>query len=97
MTARLATCEDLSKNDADLKKITELFSILMTSSTPAALLLPWFPSPARKATKEATTKLFIMLATYVEGRRNAEPTNDAIDIMIADGETTEKIVEVGSL
>ena len=84
MTARLATCEDLSK-------------ILMTSSTPTALLLPWFPSPARKATKEATTKLFIMLATYVEGRRNAEPTNDAIDIMIADGETTEKIVEVGSL
>lgn len=35
-----------------------------------------------------------MLYTYVEIRRRAEPTSDAIDLMIADGEATENIVGV---
>jgi cytochrome P450 len=64
------------------------------SFTPTALLLPWFPSPTKKAGKNAATELFTMLYTYVEKRRRTEPTNDAIDILIADGEATKKIVGV---
>jgi len=94
MTARMATCHDLTKNEADLKKINELFMTLQTSATPTSLLLPWFPSPARKIGKDATTELFTMLYTYVETRRHAEPTSDAIDVLIADGETTQNIVGV---
>jgi len=58
------------------------------------LLLPWFPSPARKTNKEVSTQLFTMLYTYVEARRHAEFANDAIDIWIAEGETTQAIVGV---
>lgn len=94
MIARLATCQELTKNEADLKRIGELFMTHEASSTPAAVLLPWLPSAARKAGKEATTELFTMLYAYVEKRRRAEPTRDAIDIMIADGEATQKIVGV---
>ena len=94
MTARVATCHDLTKNAADLKKIGELFMTLQTSATPISLLLPWFPSSATKAKKDATTELFMMLYTYVETRRHAEPTSDAIDVLIADGETTQNIVGV---
>jgi len=90
----MATCHDLATNDADLKKIGKLFMTLQTSATPTSLLLPWFPSPARKTGKEATTELYTMLYTYVETRRDAEPTSDAIDILIADGETTQNIVGV---
>ena len=90
----MATCHDLVKNEADLKKISELFLTFQTSSTPTSLLLPWFPSPARKAGKEATTELFTMLYTYVETRRDAELTSDAIDVLIAEGETTQNIVGV---
>ena len=93
MTARVATCHDLTKNEADLWKIKDLFMTLHASATPTSLLFPWFPSPARKIGKEATTALFMMLYTYVETRRHAEPTSDAIDILIADGETTQTIVE----
>ena len=96
MTARMATCHDLVKNEADLKKISELFLTFQTSSTPTSLLLPWFPSPARKAGKEATTELFTMLYTYVETRRDAELTSDAIDVLIAEGETTQNIVGVSA-
>ena len=35
-----------------------------------------------------------MLHGYVEARRRAELTSDAIDILIADGETTQGIVKV---
>ncbi|KAF9644106.1 cytochrome P450 [Thelephora ganbajun] len=91
MTARLTTCHDLTKNEADLKKIGDLYLTLQTSATPTSLLLPWFPSPARKTGKGATTELYIMLYTYVEARRQAEPTSDAIDVLIAEGETTQGI------
>jgi hypothetical protein len=94
MTVRMSTCRDLAKNGADLKKIRELFMTLQTSATPASLLLPWFPSPARKRVKQATTEFFMMLCTYAETRRHAEPTSDAMDVLIADGETTQNIVRV---
>jgi len=91
----MTTCRDLTKNEADLKKIVELFSALQANATPTSLLLPWFPSPARRARKGATTELFTLLRTYVETRRRAELTSDAIDVLIADGETTQNIVGVG--
>ena len=94
MTARMTTCHDLTKNEADLKRIGELFMTLQTSATPASLLLPWFPSPARKAKKQATAEMYTILRTYVESRRSAELTSDAIDVLISSGETTQKIIEV---
>ena len=67
---------------------------LQTSATPASLLLPWFPSSARKTGKQAATEIYTLLYTYVETRKHVEPTSDAIDILIADGETTQNIVGV---
>ena len=94
MIARMTTCHDLTTHEADLKKIRELFMTLQTSSTPGSLLFPWFPSSARKTVKQVTTDIYTTLYTYVELRRNADPTNDAIDVLIADGETTQIVVEV---
>ena len=97
MTARIIACRDLAENEADLTRIGELFTTLQSSATPTSLLLPWFPSSARKAGKEATTQLFTMLYAYVETRRHAQPTSDAIDVLIADGGTTQNIVGVSPI
>ena len=94
MTARLGTCHDLTKNDADLKKIGQFVSTFLNEASPAALIFPWFPSPSRVKITATNIKLFLMLRNYVEARRQAEPTNDAIDVLIADGETTQYIVQV---
>ena len=96
MTARMTTCRDLTKNRADLKKINELFMTIHESTTPVSSLLPWFPGAARKSINRATTELYTMLLTYVKARRHAEPTSDAIDVLIADGDTDYKIVAVSS-
>jgi len=96
MTARMATCRDLSKNEADLNKIREVFLILKASATPTSLLLSYFPGASRKTAKQVTSELYTLLHDYVEARRRApEFTSDAIDILIADGETTQNIVGVG--
>jgi hypothetical protein len=97
MTAQILICRDLAKNGTDLKKIEELFLTLQASATPASLLLPWFPSPARKRVKRATIELFTMFYTYVKTGRNAEPTSNAIDVLIADGGTTQDIASVGPI
>ena len=96
MTARMTTCRDLTKNGADLRKIKESFMTIHTNSTPVSCLLPWFPGPARKSVNRATTELYSMLLNYVEARRHAEPTSDAIDVLIADGETDQSIAGVSS-
>ena len=54
-------------------------------------MVPGFP---RKLGKAATTEFFVMIRTYVEARRHAEPTSDPIDLLIAEGETADAIVEV---
>ena len=92
--ARMTTCDSLARNDADLEKIAGLFLTLQKSATPASLLLPWFPSPARKRRQAAATELFKTLYTYVEKRKRAEPTSDPIDVLLADGESSQSIARV---
>ena len=94
MTTRLAVCDSLTKNEADLQRIRELFHTIHTGATPASLLLPWLPSRTRKSVKKATTELFTLLCTHVEARRHADHTNDAVDVLIADGESTQNIIRV---
>ena len=94
MSARVVTCHELTKNDADLKKMRELFFAHRANHTSAFVLFPWLPSSARKLKKEAATALFNMICSYVEKRRHSEPTNDAIDTMLAGGDTNERIVQV---
>jgi len=96
MNARMATCRDLTKNEADLKKIIEVFLILQNCASPTSLFLSCFPGPGRKTARQATTDLHTLIYGYVETRRRAqELTSDAIDILITDGETTQNIVGVG--
>ena len=96
MTARMTTCRDFTENRDDLRKLKELFMTIHTNSTPVSCLLPWFPGPARKTIDRATTELYTMLFNYVRARRHAEPTSDAIDVLIAGGGTDMGITGVSS-
>jgi hypothetical protein len=97
MTARMAACSYFTNNRTILKRIEKLFMDLQSSATPISLVLTWVLSPAKMSGMLTTTELFTMLCTYVDHRRKAEPTSDAIDVLIADGETTQVTVEVSFL
>lgn len=93
MTVRMATCQELAENKDDIERLTQHYWDLEKSATPVALLLPWFPSRAKKAQKNSTRALFTLLYKYVDLRRKAPvPSSDPIDTLIAYGDNNEAIV-----
>jgi sterol 14-demethylase len=95
VTVRMATCSELADDPEAVSRLWELYQTVEKSTTPAAILFPWFPSSGRKARDKATADLFVMLLSYVELRRNAKvPSSDAIDVLLSGGAPTNEIIEV---
>ncbi|GLB42457.1 putative cytochrome P450 [Lyophyllum shimeji] len=93
MNVRLATCRELAEDKKAVAKLGRHYWELEKAASPVALLLPWFPSRAKKDQEAATMNLFQLIAGYVELRRKApHPNSDAIDVLIANGDSTEAIV-----
>jgi len=93
MTVRMATCRELATDLEALNKLQNDYWILEKSATPTALLLPWFPSKAKKNKETATRNLYTTLHGYVENRRSAEvPSADAIDLLLAEGLGNQEII-----
>jgi hypothetical protein len=91
----MATCDELSKDLQAIDEIQKLYWTLEKSATPTALLLPWFPSKAKKNREIATGALFMKLKSFVDLRREAKvPSADAIDLLIGQGLSDPEIVQV---
>lgn len=93
MMVRMATCQELAKNQDNIKHLKQHYQDIDESATPVNVLLPWFPSQARKTQEKATRALFTLLEKYVDLRREAAiPSSDPIDTLIAHSDTDELIV-----
>ena len=98
MTVRMGSCRELAANLEEVNQLQKEYWTLEKAATPVALLLPWFPSKAKKDKETATKNLFTKLYGYVEQRRAAEvPNSDAIDVMISQGLKNEEIIGVWRL
>ena len=94
----MATCDELGVDFKMIEEIQRLYWQLEKSATPTVLLLPWFPSPAKKRKERATMALYTKLHDYVELRRNAAvPSSDSIDVLLGQGLPTSEIVQVSRL
>ena len=98
MTVRMASCAELASDFKTIEEIQGLYWQLEKSATPTALLLPWFPGPAKKRKERVTKALFTKLYDFVELRKNATvPSPDTIDVLLGQGVPTTEIVEVSQL
>ena len=98
MTVRMTSCAELAADFKTVEEIQGLYWQLEKSATPTALLLPWFPGPAKKRKERVTKALFTKLHNYVELRKNAAvPSSDSIDVLLGQGVPTSEIVEVSQL
>jgi hypothetical protein len=94
----MASCAELADDFKTVEEIQGLYWQLEKSATPTALLLPWFPGPAKKRKERVTMALFTKLHDYVEMRKNAAvPSSDSIDVLLQQGIPTSEIVEVSRL
>ncbi|KAJ3510208.1 hypothetical protein NLJ89_g4815 [Agrocybe chaxingu] len=94
MTVRMASCSELAEDRTTLDELQKLYWQLEKSSTPTALLLPWFPGPAKKRKRTATKELFTKIYDVAEARRKAAvPSSDAVDVLLGQGQSTTEVVE----
>ena len=97
MTVRTATCSELSEDRAAIKLLAKHYWDIEKNSSAVSLLLPWFPSSARKAKQKATMALYTMLLSYVNVRRKAlTKSMEPIDFFISQGLSDNIIVGVSS-
>ncbi|KAF9010098.1 cytochrome P450 [Cyathus striatus] len=93
MTVRMASCDELATNYEDMHLLQRHYWDLEKSAMPVALLLPWFPGPAKKKKEAATTGLYTTLKKYVDMRKTAEtPSSDAIDVLLYKGDAEHEII-----
>ncbi|CAA7265289.1 unnamed protein product [Cyclocybe aegerita] len=94
MTVRMASCSELANDRATLDELQKLYWQLEKSSTPTALLPPWFPGPAKRRKRTATKELFTKTYDVVEARKKAAiPSSDAVDVLLGQGHSTTEVVE----
>ena len=95
MTIRLAACRELAEDKVAVSKLIQIYWDLEHGVTPTSVLLPWFPSAARKRKNKATKELYMMFHGYIEARRHSPvPNTDTVDLLLADGCSTPTIVSV---
>jgi len=94
LTVRLASCRELAEDSGAVARIAQLLDSVERSSTPASLLLPWLPSPARRLKQESSLQLFVLIKSFVEIRRAASAqSSNAIDFLLGVGIEPDNIVE----
>ena len=98
MTVRMASCAELGADFDSVREIQGLYWQIEKNATPTAVLLPWFPGPAKKRKERATKALYTKLHDYVELRKNAAvPSSDSIDFLLGQGAPNSEIVDVSRL
>jgi len=93
MSCRLTTCREFCEDPKKMHKLMDIFKRLEKGSTPAALILPWVPTPARVNRFIAGAQLYKMCSDVVEarrreGRREDDPLQSLMDKQYSIAEIT---------
>jgi hypothetical protein len=95
LTMRMVGCEDIADDPELLDKTLRLYETIEKSATPAAIIFPWFPSPAIIKRTIAGGRLFMIIKKIVEKRKTTgKRGNDPLQYLIDQGDSVTRIVEV---
>ena len=95
MTVRMASCRELSEDREAIALLSKNYLEVEKNGTPVTVLLPWFPSLAKRAKIKATKVLYDTFLSYIDLRRKSStPSNDPIDLFISQGISDKEIISV---
>jgi hypothetical protein len=96
MTVRMTSCRDLSEDKEAVTRLAKYLRAIEENNTPVTILLPWFPSFAKKAKQKATMALYTTILSYITARRKSSALSniDPIDLFISQGISDNTIVGV---
>ncbi len=97
LTIRAASCKEVADDPEAVKKVTKLYWDAEKGSTPTSVLLPWFPSAARKRKLKATQDLFMLFKQHVDDRKaTGRVEEDPMQSLIDAGDGANDIVTVSN-
>ena len=91
----MATCKELSEDREAIARLSKNYLEVAKNGTPVTLLVPWFPSHAKREKRKATIVLYSTFLRYIQLRRkSSNPSNDPIDLFISLGLSDDAIIAV---
>jgi hypothetical protein len=82
-TVRSLTCHEIADKPGVVKQLREQYEILDSGTTPATVLLPWFPSYAMVRKWLATLKIYDILVNAIKEReRSGIPRDDTLQMLL---------------
>lgn len=95
LTMRTVGCNEIANDLALLAKTLNFFEIIEQSSTPAGVIFPWLPTPAKLRRMYAGGNLYMIFQRIVnERKRTGTRDEDALQFMIDHGDDVRKIIGV---
>ncbi|KAF5379198.1 hypothetical protein D9615_005905 [Tricholomella constricta] len=93
-TLRSLSCSEISDNPMIVARLKTLYDTLDNGTTPATVLVPWFPTPAMIKKLWATKEIFEIVNDAIHAREQSGISrNDTLQMLLDSGD--EKLVVVG--
>jgi hypothetical protein len=92
---RIVGCNEVAENPEYLRKVLYWNRTIEQTSTMAAIIFPWFPSPALFRRTFAGAKMYRLFDKIVRARKETgRKENDALQHMIDKGDSTKDMISV---
>ena len=96
LTMRTVGCNEIANDPRLLAKTLSFFETIGQSTTPARVIFPWLPTPARLKQTYAGGSLYMIFQGIVnERKRTGKREEDALQFMIDQGDDVTQIIRVG--
>ncbi|TFK34453.1 cytochrome P450 [Crucibulum laeve] len=94
ITIRSLSCTEISDDPALVSRLKTLYDTLDTGTTPATVLVPWFPTPAMIKKLWATKEIYDIVVKAIDAReKSGIAQNDTLQMLLDAGD--EKLIVVG--
>ena len=97
LTMRTVGCNEIANDPRLLAKTLSFFETIQQSATPAGVIFPWLPTPAKLKRTYAGGALYIIFQGIVnERKKTGKREEDALQFMIDQGDDVIKIIGVSN-
>jgi hypothetical protein len=97
LTMRTVGCNEIANDPRLQAKTLGFFETIQRSATPAGVIFPWLPTPAKLKRTYAGAALYMMFQGIVNKReKTGRREEDALQFMIDQGDDVTKIISVSN-
>ena len=94
-TMRTVACYEIADDPATLEKTLRLYEKVEATATPASIMFPWLPTPAKFMRFYYGSQLYLIFKRVVDDRKkNDRREDDALQYLLDQGDTLTDVITV---